>query len=163
MIARAATTADAEAIARIYNQGIEDRSATFETRPRTADEIRAWFDGAAPIVVVEDNGAVVAFAASSRWRARECYAGIVECSVYVAREQRGRGAGRLALEELIAAARRQGLWKLLGALFTTNTASRALMRATGFREVGIYERQAQLDGEWRDILIVERRIPENQL
>lgn len=161
LVARDATPADAEAIARIYNQGIEDRCATFETRPRTAEEIRAWFEGSPPLVVVEEGAAVIAFASSSRWRARDCYRGILEFSVYVARESRGKGAGRIALASLVDAAQRAGYWKLLGALFRDNAASARLMRALGFREVGYYEKQATLDGVWKDVLLVELVLPQN--
>ena len=89
MKARVATPADAGAIARIYNEGIEDRIATFETRARSAADIAAWFDGIHPVVVVEDGAQVVAFASTSGYRARECYAKIAEFSVYVARAGRG--------------------------------------------------------------------------
>jgi phosphinothricin acetyltransferase len=160
--ARAATPEDASAIARIYNEGIEDRVATFETRPRSADDVRAWFDGLHPMVVVEDEGELLAFASTSSYRWRECYAGIAEFSVYVARGARGRGAGRLAMEALIAAAERAGFWKLLSRVFVENTASRHLLRSLGFREVGIYEKHAQLDGVWRDVVIVERLLPANR-
>jgi phosphinothricin acetyltransferase len=156
MQVRAAGQADAEAIALIYNQGIEDRVATFETRPRTAADIRGWFDGRHPVVVVEDAGQVLAFAATSAYRPRECYEGIAEFSVYVAREARGRGAGRLAMQALLEAARLAGFWKVLSRVFPENTASRELCRSVGFREVGVYEKHAQLDGEWRDVVIVER-------
>jgi L-amino acid N-acyltransferase YncA len=154
--ARAATLDDAEAIARIYNEGIEDRVATFETRARSADDVRAWFDGIHPAVVVEDRGRVVAFGATSTYRPRECYAGIAETSVYVSRSHRAQGAGRMALEALMNAAREAGFWKLLSRIFPENTASRALVRKLGFREVGVYEKHGQLDGEWRDVVIVER-------
>ena len=158
MTARPATPDDAPAMARIYNDGIEDRVATFETRPRSADDIRQWFDGIHPIVVVEDNGAVVAFAATSQYRARECYAGIAETSVYVARGCRRKGAGTLALEALIQAARQAGFWKLLSRVFPENVASRGLIRELGFREVGTYEKHGKLDGKWRDVVIVERLV-----
>lgn len=105
MTARAATPADAPAIAWIYNQGIEDRVATFETRPRSAAEVEAWFDGVHPVIVVEEAGEVVAFASTSTYRSRDCYAGIAEFSVYVERSCRGRGVGRVALEALFDAAR----------------------------------------------------------
>jgi L-amino acid N-acyltransferase YncA len=160
--ARAASPGDIPAIAEIYNEGIEDRIGTFETRPRSADDVRAWFDGVHPIVVVEDEGGtVVAFASTSASRTRECYAGIAEFSVYVARHERGRGAGRVAMEALIAAATKAGFWKLLSRIFVENTASRTLMARVGFREVGIYEKHGKLDGVWRDAVIVERVIPEN--
>jgi L-amino acid N-acyltransferase YncA len=107
MTSRDAAPADAEAIARIYNQGIDDRIATFETRARDAADVREWFDGH-PIVVVEDGGEIIAFAATSTYRPRECYSGIAEFSVYVARTARGCGAGRLALDSLMDAARQAG-------------------------------------------------------
>ena len=156
MRARPALPSDAPAMARIYNEGIADRIATFETRPRTAEDLEAWFDGAHPIVVVEDDGRVVAFAASGTYRPRDCYRGVAEFSVYVARAARRRGAGRLALESLLAAAREAGFWKLVSRVFPENAASRGLLRALGFREVGVYERHGQLDGVWRDVVIVER-------
>jgi L-amino acid N-acyltransferase YncA len=158
LTARTATPDDAAAMAKIYNEGIEDRIATFETRPRSPDDIRKWFDGAHPIVVVEDNGAVVAFASTSQYRPRECYAGIAETSVYVARAYRRKGAGRLALEALIHAAQQAGFWKLLSRVFPENVASRSLIRELGFREVGTYEKHGKLDGQWRDVVIVERLI-----
>ena len=158
MTTRAATPDDAAALARIYNEGIEDRVATFETRPRTAEDIRKWFDGVHPIVVVEASGAVVAFASTSQYRPRDCYAGIAETSVYVARSYRRKGAGRLALEALIHAAQHAGFWKLLSRVFPENAASRGLIRELGFREVGTYEKHGKLEGEWRDVVIVERLI-----
>jgi L-amino acid N-acyltransferase YncA len=157
MQARAATLDDAAAIAAIYNEGIEDRVATFETRPRTADDVRGWFDGRHPIVVVEDDDANgLAFAATSAYRPRDCYAGIAEFSVYASRAARGRGAGRLAMEALLDAARGAGFRKLVSRVFVDNAPSRTLLRALGFREVGVYEKHGRLDGVWRDVVIVER-------
>ena len=161
LAARPATPADAERIAQIYNEGIEDRVGTFETSPRTANDVRAWFDGRHPIVVVEADGGILAFASTSSYRSRECYAGIAEFSVYVARAARGKGAGRVAMRALIDAARPAGIWKLVSRIFIENTASRRLMASVGFREVGIYEKHAKLDGRWRDVVIVERLITEN--
>ena len=160
LIARAASPADAPMLAQIYNEGIEDRVGTFETRPRTADDVRQWFDGH-PIVVVEGDGEVIAFASTSSYRSRECYAGIAEFSVYVARGHRGKGAGRVAMQALIEAAAAAGIWKLVSRIFVENTASRSLMASTGFREVGVYESHAKLDGKWKDVVIVERLIPDN--
>ena len=156
MISRLATTADAAAIARIYNDGIDDRVATFETRHRTPSDIERWFDGRHPIVVVEADGDILGFASTSTYRSRDCYAGIAEFSVYVDRSARGRGAGRAAMEALIVEARRAGFWKLVSRVFVENDASRSLLQKVGFREVGVYQRHAQLDGAWRDVVIVER-------
>ena len=161
MHARPAAPADAEAIARIYNQGIDDRVATFETRHRTAGDILGWLGGRHPVVVVEEGDRLAAFASASAYRPRECYAGIAEFSVYVERAARGRGAGRLAMEALLEACERAGFWKLVSRVFVENAASRGLLRSLGFREVGVYERHARLDGVWRDVVIVERLIPGN--
>lgn len=158
MNSRLATLEDAAVMAEIYNQGIDDRTATFETRHRTAADVRAWFDDRHPIVVVENERGVIAFASTSTYRPRECYVGIAEFSVYVERQSRGQGAGRVALQALIVAAEQRGFWKLLSRIFVENTASRALMQRLGFREVGVYERHGQLDGVWRDVVIVERLI-----
>jgi len=160
-ITRPAVPADAAAIAAIYNEGIEDRVATFETRPRSAADIQSWFDGHHPVVVVEQGGQVVAFASTSTYRPRDCYAGIAEFSVYVARHARGQGAGRAAMLALIAAAEAAGFWKLVSRIFVDNTPSRALVQSLGFREVGVYEKHGQLDGVWRDVVIVERLLVNN--
>ena len=158
---RRAVLHDAPAITTIYNQGIEDRSATFETRLRTLQDIEAWFDGRYPIVVAEHDGVIIAFAATSSYRPRECYAGIAEFSVYVERNQRGKGAGRMVMHMLLTEAERAGFWKLVSRVFPENMASRALLNNLGFREVGVYQQHARLNGEWRDVVIVERLLGSN--
>ncbi len=159
LLARPASREDASIVAQIYNEGIEDRLGTFETRLRTPDDVLGWFDGVHPIVVVEAEGSeVIAFASTSTYRPRECYVGIAEFSVYVTRAARGRGAGRVAMQALIESAAAAGFWKLVSRVFVENTPSRQLMTSVGFREVGIYERHARLDGRWRDVVIVERHL-----
>jgi L-amino acid N-acyltransferase YncA len=158
---RAASPEDAEAIARIYNEGIEERIATFETSLRTAREILDWFDGTHPIVVVEDEGVVISFANASAYSTRECYSGVVEFSVYTASEARGRGAGTIAMKALMEAAEEAGFWKLVSRVFVENTPSRELLLSLGFREVGVHEKHARLDGLWRDVVVAERHIPAN--
>lgn len=156
---RVATADDAEAIARIYNQGIEERIATFETEPRTpADIARQLGDKGDrfPTVVVERDGEIVAWAGASAYRARPAYAGVAEHSVYVAREARGTGAGHAALDALADAYRARGFWKLCSRIFPENTASLALHERAGFRVVGVYRRHGTLDGLWRDCVIVEK-------
>ncbi len=155
MHVRVAAPTDAAAITAIYNQGIEDRVGTFETELRTEAMVASWFDGRHPIVVVEAEHAVIAYASTSPYRQRPCYAGIAEFSVYVRRDWRGKGAGRLALSHLMHECEAVGFWKLVSRIFVENDASRRLMRSLGFREVGIYEKHGQLDGVWRDVVIVE--------
>jgi L-amino acid N-acyltransferase YncA len=154
---RAATPADAVAIATIYNEGIADRVATFETEPRSAAQIAEWFTGRELVVLAESAATEpVAFAASFPYSARPCYAAISEFSVYVARDYRGRGAGRAVLGALIEAAAAAGLHKLTSRVFPENTVSRALLKSLGFTEIGIHRRHGKLDGCWRDCVIVER-------
>jgi L-amino acid N-acyltransferase YncA len=154
--ARAGTTADATRIAEIYNQGIEDRVATFETEPRRAAHILNWFAEGYPIFVSGEKHNILAYAIALPYRSRPCYDGVREFSVYVAREGRGRGFGRAALGALIDDAKSRGWWKLLSRVFPENLASRKLCTALGFREVGIYEKHGRLDGKWRDTVIVEK-------
>ena len=161
---RPANMEDAAAIAEIYNQGIEDRVATYETRLRSAADQQAWLRSIAgryPAVVAQANGEIVGWAGAGPYRDRECYRGIGEFSMYVHRDWRRQGAGDLLLAGLINEAERLGLWKLLARVFLFNEPSRALCRKHGFREVGVYEKHARLDGRWLDVVIVERLIPAN--
>ncbi|TDR41587.1 phosphinothricin acetyltransferase [Tahibacter aquaticus] len=158
-----AVAADAPAITAIYNQGIAARSATFETELRTAEDLLLRVaDSRYPLRVATDaDGSIIGWAGLSSYRPRACYAGIAEFSVYIDAAARGRGVGRVLLNDLIDAARAAGFWKVLSRVFPFNTASLALCRACGFREVGRYEKHGQLDGQWLDVVIVERLIPEN--
>jgi L-amino acid N-acyltransferase YncA len=159
LVVRLATLEDAPTIARIHNEGIADRIATFETEPRTAAQVAAAVaekGGRFPTVVVERAGEVVAWAGAGPYRNRPAYEGVAEHSVYVARAARGRGAGRAALEELCRAYAERGFWKLVSRIFPENTASLALHERCGFRVVGVYRRHGRLGDQWRDCVIVER-------
>jgi phosphinothricin acetyltransferase len=156
---RLASANDAAAIAAIYNEGIADRIATFETEPRTPAQIAAQLADKGerfPTVVVERAGRVVAWAGAGAYRSRPAYAGVAEHSVYVARAARGTGAGRAALDALCRAYAERGFWKIVSRIFPENTASLALHERCGFRVVGVYERHGQLEGQWRDCVIVEK-------
>ena len=158
---RMARADDATAITRIYNGGIAERTATFETQARTVEQIaqRLQLLDRYPLLVAEDAaGNVIGWAGLAEYRPRECYAGIAEFSIYLEPEARGRGIGTTLLTALIDAAGDRGFWKLVSRIFPFNAASRALCRTCGFREVGTYERHAQLDGRWLDAVIVERLI-----
>jgi L-amino acid N-acyltransferase YncA len=161
---RPARPNDAPAIAAIYNQGIAERSSTFETTPRSADDMLERIRAAQrfPVLVaVDTEDAVLGWAGLSLYRTRACYAGVAEFSIYLDSKARGRGAGKRLLNELIETAASLGYWKLLSRVFPFNAASRALCRACGFREVGIYEKHAKLEDSWLDVVIVERLIQPN--
>jgi len=159
---RHAQITDAAAITAIYNAGIERRIATFETRLRTPAEIETWFGSPThPILVAEESGSIRGWVSSSTYRTRDCYAGIAEFSVYIAPDAQGRGIGSHLMKAFIPACEDVGLWKLVSRIFIENTASRALCRKFGFREVGIYEKHGKLDGVWRDVVIVERLLERN--
>lgn len=133
--------------------------ATFETELRTPQQVSSLLAErlpSYPAVVVEWEGAVVAFAWTSSYSSRPCYSGIAEFSVYVSRQERGIGAGRLALQDLILVSEARGFWKLVSRVFPENQASRRLCASLGFREVGVYHRHSRLYGLWRDVVIVER-------
>ena len=156
---RVATVADAAAIARIYNQGIEERIATFETEPRTTAQLEVQLADRGdryPTIVVVRDGEVIAFAGAGPYRTREAYAGVAEHSVYVARDARGIGAGRAALDALARECEARGFWKLVSRIFPENIGSLALHERAGFRTVGVYRRHGQIEGRWRDCVIVEK-------
>ena len=156
---RLATAADAEAICRIYNQGIEDRVATLETELRTPEERRQWLAGRSPrhpVIVAEANGEVVGWGSLNVYNAREAYRFVADFSVYVERAFRGKGVGRVLLETLIALAREHGFHKMVLSAFPTNASGMALYTKLGFRTVGVYREQSLLDGQWVDTIIMER-------
>jgi L-amino acid N-acyltransferase YncA len=160
MMIRPAQPADAEAIAAIYNQGIEERQATFQTRFHDPGELELKTEqrGGAQIVA-ERDGRVVGWGGWSGYDdPADYYAGIAECAVYVARDARGRGVGAELLEGLAGEAPKVGIHKLVAKIFTSNGASIALFRRCGFREVGTHLRHGQLDGEWKDVLVMERSL-----
>ena len=201
---RLATASDAEAICRIYNQGIEDRVATLETELRTPDERRQWLQNRSarhPVIVAEfaefvvagsvrpartegglsqvrpgsgsadnpfaDNPSadsrsadnplgVVAWASLNVFNARECYRFVADISVYVERSWRGQGVGRALLEKLTELGRQHGFHKLVLSAFPGNPGGMALYAKSGFRTVGIYHEQGQLDGKWVDTIVMEK-------
>ena len=151
-----ASPCDAAAIAGIYNQGIRSRKATFETALRTDEDIRTWFENGSVIVGAYRGKELAGYAAIFEYRPRACYAGVGDFSIYVDDRHQGRGVGGLIMDELIPRATEYGYWKLLSRIFPENVACRSLLGRVGFREVGVYEKHAKLDGQWRDVVIVER-------
>lgn len=153
---RVATMNDVDDIVRIYNEGIRGRGATFETAERVRADIEPWFSGQHPLLVAERDARVVGWVHSSPYRPRACYAGIGDFSVYVAADAKGMRVGDALMHAFLPACEAIGLWKILSRIFPENHASRALCARHGFREVGVYEKHARLDGVWRDVVIVER-------
>jgi phosphinothricin acetyltransferase len=154
---RASRAGDAETICRIYNAALAERKSTFETEPRSAEDFADRIgDARFPLVVAETRRGVIGWAALARYSDRPCYAGIGECSVYVAAEARGRGVGTSLTEALVGAAQGSQFHKMIGKLFTDNAASIRLIERCGFSSVGLHRRHGQLDGTWRDVLLVER-------
>ena len=140
----------------IYLDGIASGNATFETQAPTWER---WDEGHLPFarLLLTVNNTVAGWAALSRVSAREVYAGVAEVSVYVASSWRGRGFGRVLLEELIKESETNGIWTLQASIFPENTASICLHQRCGFREVGRRECIAKLHGVWRDTVLLERR------
>lgn len=161
-VVRPTEDGDLAAVAAIYNEGIHGRGATFETTERTPDDVRPWLAGPYPFLVAvpaDDRARVLGWVHASAYRPRACYAGIAEFSVYVASRARGQRVGDALLQAFVPACTAAGFWKLVSRVFPENTASRALCARHGCREVGTYARHAQLDGVWRDVVIVERLLP----
>ena len=156
---RSAVEADAAAICRIYNQGIEDRVATLETELRTPAERTQWMAARGPrhpVVVADDRGQVVGWGSLNPYSPRECYRHVADFSIYVDRACRGRGVGKVILARLIELARAHGYHKLVLSAFPTNTSGMALYERMGFRTVGIYKEQGMLDGRWVDTIVMEK-------
>jgi phosphinothricin acetyltransferase len=156
---RLATPADAEAICRMYNQGIEDRVATLETELRTPEERRRWLAGRSPrhpVIVAETAGDLVGWGSLNVFNPREAYRFVADFSIYVERAWRGKGVGRVLLERLIALGREHGFHKLVLSAFPFNEGGMALYTKLGFRTVGVYKEQGRLDGEWVDTIIMEK-------
>jgi len=158
---RPARTDDAEAIARIYNQGIAERVATFQTRTQRPEELAERISSGALVLVAEQAASLVAWATVTAYDdAHDYYAGVGEATLYVERGSRRAGVGARLIEALAAEAERRGYYKLIGKIFTSNAPSIALMRSCGWREVGVHLRHGRLDCEWKDVVVVERLLGE---
>jgi L-amino acid N-acyltransferase YncA len=156
---RSAQPGDAEAIARIHNQGIEERIATFETREQDRSSALRRLDRSEPVLVAELDGEVVGWAGAGPYEETlPYYDGIAEVTVYVDRGARRCGTGRELLAALAAEAAELGRHKLVAKIFTDNSASIELFEGEGFRRVGIHERHGTLDGGWKDVLVVEKKL-----
>lgn len=153
---RPMTAADAGRVLEIYGEGLRTRNATFET------EVPSWADWDAAHLpfcrlVFEQDGVVAGWIALSPMSRRRCYRGVAEISVYVSDGLSGRGIGGALLSAAIAESEEHGIWTLFASVFPENAATVRLHERRGFRRLGTRKRIAQLDGVWRDTLILERR------
>ena len=148
-------------MARIWNQGIAERRATFQAEARSAAHVRSRVGDPESLVLVADrDGEVTGWAWLTPYDDADYYRGVRECTIYVERSARRHGVGTALLGRLATEAERRGHHKLTAKLFTTNAESIALFRRRGFREVGVHRRHGRLDGEWRDVLVLERPLGE---
>jgi len=150
------TARDWPAVEKIYAEGIATGDATFETQPPSWDEFDEGRLEAHRFVAL-DGDRIVGWIAVAPTSARDCYAGVVEHSVYVAESMRGRGVGRALMERLIRSTEDAGIWTVQTSIFPENEASLALHERLGFRVVGRRERIARRAGQWRDTILLERR------
>src|SRR4051794_22929654 len=154
---RPATSADAEAMAEIYNQGIAERVATFETRAKSAEDLTELIEGDGMVLVAEQESKVLAFVKVGPYDdASHYYSGIGEATLYVDPGARRSGLGRALMEAVAEAAEERGYYKLIGKIFTSNAPSIAMVKGCGWSEVGVHRRHGRLDGQWKDVLVVER-------
>jgi phosphinothricin acetyltransferase len=158
MEVRLARVSDAAAIRAIYNAEVAGSTVTFDIVPRTLAQQRRWVEqhqGAHPAVVAVDGDTVTGFGSLSVFRDRAAYSGTVEDSVYVDERFRGRGVGRVLLEELLSLARKQGFHSVIARISDDNAASIALHRRCGFALVGVEKEVGRKFNRWIDVAVMQ--------
>ena len=159
---RLAERRDAEAIREIYNVEVQGSTVTFDLVPRTLEEQIHWLDehagGHPAIVAVDEAGTVVGFGAISPWRPRPAYSPSVEDSVYVHEDWRGRGVGRLLLDELVRLAEAHGFHSMFARIVGGHEASIALHAACGFETAGVEREVGRKFGKWLDVVVMQRML-----
>ncbi|RAG87042.1 N-acetyltransferase [Streptacidiphilus pinicola] len=155
----AMTAEHAAEVLAIYQAGIDEGNATFETQAPAWEHFDAAKLAEHRFVAVDQDGRVLGWVAASKVSDRCAYAGVVEHSVYVHPDARGRGIARMLLDALIASTERAGVWTIQSGIFPENTASLALHQRARFRVIGTRERIGRHHGRWRDVVLIERRSP----
>ncbi len=162
MLVRLAGAADAEGIRAIYNHEVATTTHTFDLRPRSLEEQRAWLAdhaGAHPAIVAESDGTIAGFASLTAYRGRPAYATTVEDSVYVRPEHHRQGMGRMLLDELVRLATGHGFHTVMARIVGGHEASIALHRACGFELVGVEREVGRKFGRWLDVAVMQRLLP----
>lgn len=159
-ITRIANIEDISYITQIYNEGIEDKTATLETKLKTFDEMKDWFlckTHRHKIMVIEnEENQIVGWASLNMFNFKDCYQGVADISIYIKRSARGNGTGKILLNYLIKIAKEQGFYKIVLNMVSFNLAAKKLYQSFGFREVGTYINQGILNGKWTDMTIMEK-------
>ncbi|SHP81003.1 sortase-like acyltransferase [Mycobacteroides abscessus subsp. abscessus] len=161
MLIREANLKDIEPIMDIYNQGIEDRIATLESEAKDLLYMKNWFEqhrDRYKVIVAEQEGDVLGWAAINQYSSRCAYAGVGDLSIYIAREYRGKGVGSLLLKEMEKVAIENGFYKIVLFTFPYNKIGQALYNKNGFQEVGTFKNQGILDGKFVDVMAMEKMI-----
>jgi len=161
---RSARVDDAREIARIYNQGVQDRAATFENAYVTPEERYLWLVARPekyPVLVAEVKHTLMGWSSLTPYSPRHCYDGIAELSIYIDRSLRGHGVGPELMKAMQGVAREKGYYKLVGRVMADNQPARKLCQLMGWKEVGVHEKHGKLGNEWHDLVLVEYLIPEN--
>ncbi|MGW6944743.1 N-acetyltransferase family protein [Streptomyces xanthophaeus] len=153
------TEAHADEVLAIYQAGIDEGNATFETTAPTWAQFDAAKTPEHRFAALDADGKVLGWVAASRVSDRCAYAGVVEHSVYVHPGARGRGVARSLLQALIASTETAGIWTIQSGIFPENSASLAVHARVGFRVIGTRERIGRHHGVWRDVVLLERRSP----
>lgn len=156
---RHAASEDIKSILRIYNQGIEDRIATLETEIKDSSYMETWFkdhQGRFSVLVVERKDEVIGWASLNPYSHRCAYNGVADLSVYIDRSFRGQGVGSSLLESLHKVAKENGFYKTILFTFPFNQGGQGLYQKMGYRQVGVFEKQGVMDGEFIDVMIMEK-------
>lgn len=159
LVIRSAKESDIISIQEIYNQGIEDRIAALETEKKDFKYMKEWFDKHTDrykIIVAEQAGQIVGWSSLNQYNNRCAYNGVADISVYILRENRGKGIGKKLLAELESLAKEEGFHKMVLFTFPFNQLGQGLYKKMGFREVGIFKNQGILDGQFVDVLAMEK-------
>ncbi|HDX9580264.1 TPA: N-acetyltransferase [Bacillus pseudomycoides] len=161
MLVRNAQAQDIEQITAIYNQGIQDRIATLEEKEKTVVDMEGWFANRGEryvVLVAEREGTIVGWISLNPYSHRCAYSGVADLSIYIDREQRGKGIGKRLLKEIEEVAVQNEFYKIVLFTFPFNVLGQGLYHSMGYREVGVFEKQGKLDGEFVDVMAMEKNI-----
>jgi len=159
-----ATINDIEQITEIYNQGIQDRIATLEADTKNREDMLKWFSRSERhkvLIIKGATGDINGWASLNVFNKRECYRGVADLSIYIRREERGKGLGKQLLVALIEIAKQVGFHKMVLTTFALNIAGQSLYKSVGFTKVGTYIKQGMMDGKWIDTTIMEKLLVDN--